>query len=122
MVRPERFIRTRPSCPVCAVWHNQPVNRDVALQKLRDAKQAMQALGVVHLFLFGSTARGEAEDASDIDVFIDRDPSAPIGLLELGRMESTLESLVGVDVDLTTRGGLHPMIREDVERHAIKVF
>lgn len=94
----------------------------IALERLRAAKTAVQALGAVHLYLFGSTSRQEAREDSDVDIFIDRDPAMPFGLLELGRMETALERLVGAEVDLTTRDGLHPEIREHVETNAIQVF
>lgn len=98
------------------------MNRDIVLQKLRAAQDTLRAWGIVHLFLFGSTARNEATETSDIDVFFDRDPAVSMGLIELGRMQTAMGELVGAEVDLTTRGGLHPLIREDVISHAIRIF
>lgn len=79
-------------------------------------------MGVAHLFIFGSTSAGTAHAESDLDVFIDREPGIPFGLMELESVGRVLEEVVGTRIDLGTRNGLHPLIRADVEKNAIKVF
>lgn len=98
------------------------MNRQEALSKLQASQAAIQAKGAEHLFLFGSTARDESGPASDIDLFMDRDPDIRLGLIGLGAIQSFLEDLLGTPVDLTTRNGLHPLIRVEIESNAIKVF
>lgn len=98
------------------------MNTEDAINCLRSAEPVIRARGVVHLFLFGSSARGDATSQSDLDVFIDRDPSKPFGLMELAGLGRMLEGLVGTRVDIGTRNGLHPLIRADVEKNAIQVF
>lgn len=60
------------------------------------------------LLVFGSTARDQATAKSDLDLFIDYDFSSTFSGFEL--------------VDVTTRDSLHPLLREDIERFAARVF
>ena len=93
-----------------------------AIDKLRGAEKALRARGVMHLFLFGSVARDEATRTSDVDVFIDRDPGKPFGMMKLSGVHLLLEDVLGSPVDVGTRRGLHPTIRAHVEKTAIQVF
>lgn len=98
------------------------MDREKVVSVLRSAEAQIRALGASALYLFGSTARDEAGVTSDVDVFIDRNPDIPFGMMELTGLEFLLEDLLGTDVDVGTRGGLHPAIRPAVEREAIRVF
>ena len=92
------------------------------INKLRGAEKALRVRGVMHLCLFGSVARDEASNTSDVDVFIDRDPKRPFGMVELSGVHLLLEDVLGSPVDVGTRRGLHPTIRAQVEKTAIQVF
>jgi uncharacterized protein len=98
------------------------MTRAEALKKLRDQAGAMKALGATSLYLFGSTARNEAGAKSDIDLFLDYDPRGRFNALDLVAAKRLLEKHLGVGVDLTTRKGLHPLIREKIEAEATQVF
>lgn len=93
-----------------------------ALRKLRDQASAIRALGATSLFLFGSTARDRAGAKSDIDLFVDYDPRGRFNALDLVAVKRLLEKSLRVEVDLTTRKGLHPLIRKRVEAEATRVF
>lgn len=86
-------------------------------------KQApdIRALGATSLYLFGSVARGEARDDSDIDLFIDYDADR-FSFVELIRLRERLSHVLGRPADLTTRRGLHPSLRPQIEAEAIWVF
>lgn len=98
------------------------MDRTRAITVLRSAEAQIRELGASSIFLFGSTARGEAGLDSDIDVFIDRDPQKPFGMMQLTGLKFLLEDLLGTSVDVGTRTSLHPAIRASVEREAIRVF
>ncbi len=83
---------------------------------------AIRSLGVGALYLFGSYARDDARADSDVDVFIDKDPSKPFGFMEYTGLIIMLEDLFGTEVDVATRSSLHPLLRADIEASAIKVF
>ena len=74
------------------------------------------------LYLFGSTARNQATPTSDIDIFIDRDPAKRCGFIELLDMEELLKETLGAKVDLATRTSLHPALRDEIERTAIRIL
>jgi uncharacterized protein len=100
----------------------QPMNRIEALDNLKRRAGAIKALGATSLYLFGSVAKGEADGASDIDLFIDYDPQGRFNAFDLVGIKQYLESELGIDVDITTRDGLHPMLRNAIEQSAIRVF
>ncbi|MDP3077836.1 nucleotidyltransferase family protein [Bradyrhizobium sp.] len=91
-------------------------------RKLRHQAAAIKALGATSFYLFGSTARNKAGTTSDVDLFIDYDPRGRFNMLDLVAAKRLLEKSLGVEVDLTTRKGLHPLIREQVEAEATRVF
>jgi hypothetical protein len=98
------------------------MRRDEVIKRLKDNEQAIRTFGVKHLHLYGSCARNEAGLESDVDLFFDRDYSIPIGLFELIGLKEYLEGLLGEEVDVGTRTGLHPVLRSEIEHSAIKVF
>ncbi len=74
------------------------------------------------MHLFGSLARDDAGYDSDVDLFIDYDPAARFSLIDLIGMQQFLQERIHADIDLTTRDSLHPVLKEEIERTAIRVF
>ena len=72
--------------------------------------------------MFGSAARDEMASASDVDLFVDYDPTGTFSFVELVRLKELLKRKLSRDVDVTTRDGLHPQLRADIERACIKIF
>ena len=91
----------------------------VVLQQNADA---IKGFGATSLYLYGSAARDELRSDSDIDLFVDYERHGNFSLIELIRLEEHLKQLLRRDVDLTTRDGLHPMLRADIERPSVRVF
>ncbi len=77
---------------------------------------------VRELAVFGSAARGDAHPDSDIDLLVDFAPSARIGFIALSRLNHDLEALFGRRVDVVTKRGLNPRIRDRVLAEAEVVF
>jgi predicted nucleotidyltransferase len=98
------------------------MNRIEAITRLRGTADAVRGMGATALYLFGSTARGEAHTSSDLDVFIDYDPEKHFSLLDLVGIKQLLEEELAIEVDVTTRSSLHPMLRAEIEQSAIRVF
>ena len=88
---------------------------------LRQQAPDIRALGATSLYLFGSAAPGEAREDSDVDLFVDYDPEK-FSFVELIRLRERLSHILGRPADLTTREGLHPLLRPDIEAEAIRVF
>jgi predicted nucleotidyltransferase len=98
------------------------MKRTEAVSKLQSHADAIRAMGATSLYLFGSTVRDEAHDASDLDLFVDYDPSGRFNAFDLVGIKQFLEDELGLSVDVTTRDGLHPVLRHDIEQSAVRVF
>lgn len=90
------------------------------IRRIRDHKDEIHALKAGTLFLYGSTARDEATSTSDIDIFVD--PAPGFTFVELIRLEERLAEICDAKVELTTRGGLHPSLRQHIEASAERVL
>lgn len=87
------------------------------LSQRRD--EIAKKFAVKHLALFGSTARGEAREDSDVDVLVEFEgPATFDGYMGL---KLYLEELLGRKVDLVTESGLKPRARLHVEKDLIRV-
>lgn len=75
--------------------------------------------GATDVRVFGSMARGEANEASDIDLLVRMEPGR--SLFDLGALVMDLEDLLGRRVDVVTERGLRPRVRETVLRDAVPV-
>jgi len=98
------------------------MTRVEAIGKLKDRASAIKALGATSLYIFGSTVRDEARPQSDLDVFIDYDPGTRFNAFDLVGIKQYLEDELKMPVDVTTRDGLHPMLKADIDRSAIRIF
>jgi predicted nucleotidyltransferase len=100
------------------------MRRDEIIARLKQAEPSLRGFGVAALYLFGSYARGEAGPDSDVDVFVDPASDASFGFLPYMHAYETIRKSVGEDIDVgySTRDGLSPYIRANVENEAIRVF
>jgi predicted nucleotidyltransferase len=93
-----------------------------AISRLIAVAPTLKAMGATSVYLFGSTARGEAGPRSDLDLFIDYDPTSRLNAFHLVGIKQFLEDELQAPVDITTRDGLHPMLRDRIERTSVRVF
>jgi predicted nucleotidyltransferase len=88
-----------------------------ALNAHRDAvRDAARRYRTANPRVFGSVLSGRDQDGSDLDLLVDALPGAT--LFDLGGLQVTLESLLGVPVDVVTPGDLPAKYREHVVREA----
>jgi len=73
--------------------------------------------GVRTIRLFGSVARREADEASDLDFLVELEPGRTI--FDLGGLQYELQQFLGCRVDVVTERGLKARIRERVLREAV---
>ncbi|HEY4482954.1 MAG: hypothetical protein A3I39_01690 [Candidatus Yanofskybacteria bacterium RIFCSPLOWO2_02_FULL_47_9b] len=80
----------------------------------------LKEAGVIRSSLFGSYARGEANEASDVDILIE----APDGmtLFGLGRLKRLLENALGREVDILTYGGIDPKLEKYILKDLVPIF
>jgi uncharacterized protein len=98
------------------------MQRSEAVRLLRAHADVIKAIGATSLYLFGSTARDEANAESDLDLFVDYDKDGDFSAIELVRLKNYLSDALKMEVDVTTRDGLHPLIRDEVVAKAEQVF
>jgi uncharacterized protein len=84
---------------------------DLPLDKIREMCRRYK---VKQLAIFGSAAKGTAGPDSDVDLLVEFQPDAQIGFLQFAKMQRELSSLLDRGVDLVPKGGLKPLIREEV--------
>jgi predicted nucleotidyltransferase len=89
---------------------------------LRRHAPAIRSLGATALYIYGSRARGDAQPGSDLDAYVEYSPASKFSLIELAGIKLLMEEMLGLDVDITTRDSLHPMLKADIEAEAIRVF
>ena len=97
------------------------MKRDEIIARIRSNADAIHALGADGLYLYGSAARDEANPDSDVDVFVDRNPAHRFTFIELTELEFLLSDILGTDVDVATRTGLHPALSDAIEKDAVRV-
>lgn len=98
------------------------MKKALALTKLQQRADAVRAMGATALYLYGSTALDVAKIDSDLDLFTDYDPASRFNAFDLVGIKLFLEDELHSPVDLATRDGLHPRLREGIEKSALKVF
>jgi uncharacterized protein len=97
------------------------MNREEVIARLRQHEADLRRLGVEHLYLFGSVARGDARENSDIDLFFDYE-KGKLGLFELMDVKTFTTSILGRATDIMTRDSLHKTLRKTIEATALRVF
>jgi predicted nucleotidyltransferase len=98
------------------------LDRENILSVLRDHAPELREAGLVHLRVFGSVARNQANDKSDIDLLADFDRSKQITLVTLGRLESRLSTLLGMKVELSSPDWMKEPIRARAMQEAVVAF
>jgi uncharacterized protein len=98
------------------------MKRQEILARLREHEKDLRARGVSHAALFGSCARGDDRPDSDIDIMIEVDPNAAIGVYEYVALKDYIAGLFDGPVDVVSREGLKPYVRPAATGDAIYAF
>ena len=113
--------------PIFGIWlatqlcYRITMKRDEAISRLKQHEADLKRLGVEHLYMFGSTVRGEAKDDSDVDLFFDCQ-RGKLGLFELMDVKEYAANILGHKTDIMTRDSLHKTLRQQIEETAVRVF
>ena len=82
---------------------------------LREHEKNLKArYGIKRIGIFGSFVRGEAGEEIDLDLLVEFEPEADVGLLRFVEAENHLSDLLGVKVDLVERAALRPRIGKHI--------
>jgi len=98
------------------------MNRAEALAILKQHRDELRRRGVARAALFGSVVRDEANAESDVDVLLDIDPAANLGVFEYVAVIRYLSEIFPVPVDVANRATLKPHVRPSAERDAVYAF
>lgn len=115
-----RHIRVVPTTATSSAIP-APAERDRVRRALRAHAAELRRMGIAHLALFGSLARGEAA-ADDVDVLIDVGPDRPFSLWALGEARVRLCEILGREVDALIAQDLSPELRRRIAPDLVPVF
>ena len=93
------------------------MKRDEVLALLAGYRAELNKYGVKSLAIFGSVARNEATEESDIDILVEF--SQPVGLFEFVRIKAHLEKILNRPVDLVTPEALKKQLKEQILKEAV---
>lgn len=106
------------------MWYNALMKRDAALAILKACAPELKELGVISVSLFGSTARDDATDHSDIDVAV-RLEEIRSGFATIGRLneiQHRLSKLLGVRVDVVPEPIEPGVLKTSIDRDRYVAF
>ena len=94
--------------------------RQYCIERLTKASDILRTeYGVKSLRIFGSVARGESKDCSDVDVFVDMAPKA----LKMVALKYYLQGILGRGVDVVrSRSNLDSFLLSEIEKDGITIF
>lgn len=95
------------------------MHKDEIIKTLNANKGLKRRYLINNLYLFGSVARGESKESSDVDILVEFAPQARVGLFQFVRLRRELSELLGCEVDLATPEALHRDLKEDILKEAI---
>ena len=77
------------------------MNKEQVMTILSKNSDNLRAFNVKALYLFGSVVRSDEGQMSDVDILVEFEPDARIGLFEFSRLQRMLSGLLGCEVDLS---------------------
>ena len=95
---------------------------EIALDRLRREKPALQALGLKGVSLFGSTARGQACERSDLDLAVTLDEARGIDLFRFAALSEQLSRMLGAQVDMVVEPARNPRMQAEIDRDRVRVY
>ncbi len=98
------------------------MTRDEIIATIRTNAKAIQAEGVRKLWLFGSRARGDHRDDSDLDVLIDVAPEPSFSLLNVAGIRHIIEDATGLPTQATIKDALKLRIAERIADDLLEVL
>jgi uncharacterized protein len=104
------------------IGQNRVMDNRQVISKLREHRDELTAAGIVHLRVFGSVARGEANDSSDVDLIAEFDKTMKLTLLDVVGLENRLSELLEVKVDLTPADTMKQRVRATADKEAVLAF
>lgn len=104
-----------PKTKVVALTQKQVVS------KLKRHKAEFSKMGILHLALFGSVARGDNRPDSDVDLLVEFRPKIRVGM-KVVQIKERIEEILGTSIDLVRAPVEKQRLRKNIEQEAVHVF
>ena len=98
------------------------MQRDAIVQKLKTLRPDLSAEGVTHVALFGSRARGDYSEKSDLDLLLEVDPASRFSILNLVGVERIVEQALGIQTNAFMRRSLDDGFRDSIKNDVVEIF
>jgi hypothetical protein len=98
------------------------MNRNEAIALIKSHEAELRAAGIAALYLFGSTARDDASDASDIDLACEIDGTSQLDLFKFAGLRNRLQQGCGSVIDLVPLRSMRPFVKERAMRDMIRIY
>lgn len=98
------------------------MNAQSAIEQLKAMQPELAQSGISALYLFGSFARGDMREDSDVDLAFEIKPGTQFDLFHQAALQLMLEERLGRHVDFFDRHAIHPDLRPTIERDLMRLF
>ncbi len=95
------------------------MGREKVLRVLSEHREQIAGFGVSSIAVFGSVARNEAGPESDVDILVEFDPDARVGMFRFLDLKEYLERILDRRVDLVTKDALKRQLRDRILEEAV---
>ena len=96
--------------------------QQIPIEFIQKIEVICREFGIRELSLFGSRVRGDFTDNSDYDFLVEFLPDVKIDLFDFVEIKDALEKVVKADVDLVSKNGLKPRIKDRVLSEAKVIY
>jgi len=98
------------------------MNREEVIATLRTHERELRDLGIRRVAVFGSVARGDNREDSDVDLVVAFDEPPRHSLIDVSRVQQALSTLLGTEVDLAVEPIQTARFRAHVEQDLVRAF
>jgi uncharacterized protein len=97
------------------------LNRQEIISVIKEQKELVRRFSIQNIYIFGSAARDQATDSSDVDLLVEFAENARVSLFQFARLRRELSRVLNGKVDLVTPDALHEKLKEKILREAVHV-
>lgn len=98
------------------------IDSEAVLTCLRRHQNELQNRGILHAAVFGSVARGEANEASDLDILIEINPEFPLDIYTYANLKRYIANLFPISTDVVNQAALKQGISVQAQKEALYAF
>jgi uncharacterized protein len=95
---------------------------EMIISKMRSIRPKLEAEGVKHVAFFGSRARGDFHDTSDLDLLLEVDPEKKFSILGLIRVERISSEATGISANAFMRRSLEPDFMATIKPDLVQIY